>query len=457
MKSKLALAALGLVAGAAALAAALVAGPGPEPGKAASHREAPLISEDPSADVTDFYFFRSPDRPDTVTAILNVNPFSEPSAGPNWYFFSPSAKYVIHFDNTGDAKPDVSYEFRFRTLKASLSTTLPLGCVAGKCQSYNVWRVVGGKGTAIGKNLPVAPNNIGPRTRGAFESGASYQEIRDRTVKGLRGGGLVYAGPADDPFWGDIGAAFDAVTIRNGTGNKGGGVDAFAGFNVHSIALQLPVSAVKGSGDVVGAWGAVYRERVTVQGGKAKQSWVQVSRLGNPLLNELLIPTSLKDKWNATSPDQDAQFNSQLLAPTLAAVTNQIYGGLGLQLGIPEKNRTDLLAAFHSGLGLLGNELGKDADMVRLNLATPPAATPNRLGPLAGDVAGWPNGRRLQDDVVDIALIALGGALYTPANVLPLGDGVDANDRPFGASFPYLALPHEGLANSHGAAQPVIP
>lgn len=456
MRRKATIAVLGLAVAASALAAALVSGAGPDDGIAASHREAPLISEDPGADVTDFYLFRSPERPDTVTAIMNVNPFEEPSAGPNWYFFSPSAKYVIHFDNSGDGKPDVSYEFKFKTLKASLSSTLPLGCVAGKCQSYNVWRVKGGRGSAIAKNLPVAPNNIGPRTRGAFEGGADYSTIRDRTIKGVKGGGLVYAGPADDPFFGDIGAAFDLVTIRNGTGNKGGGIDSFGGFNVHAIALQIPISEIKGSGDVVGAWASVYRQTAKT-GGKGTGGWVQVSRLGNPLLNELLIPTAKKDLWNATSPDGDAQFNPFILNPSLAAATNAIYKPLGLDLKIPEKNRVDLLAAFHSGLGLLKNELGKDADMIRLNLTTPVAATPGRLGPLAGDVAGWPNGRRLTDDVIDVALIALGGALFDPPNALPLGDGVNANDRPFGSSFPYVALPWEGLANTHGTPYPVTP
>jgi hypothetical protein len=457
MRRTQALVALGLLAGAIALVAALTSGPGPEAGTAASHREAPLISEDPSADITDFYFFRSPDNPDTVTAIMNVNPFEEPSAGPNWYGFSPTARYVINFDNTGDGKPDVAYEFRFKTQGASLSKTLPLGCIAGKCQSYTVFETKAGKSSKVGKNLPVAPNNIGPRTRGAFEGGASYQTIRDRTIKGLKGGGLVYAGPADDPFFGDIGAAFDAVTIRSGTGNKGGGRDSFAGFNVHTIAIQIPISEIKGTGDVTGAWSAVWRQKATTHG-SGKGGWVQVSRLGNPLLNELLIPTAYKDLWNATTPDKDSQFDKYLEAPTLAAVTNQIYGGLGLQLNIPEKNRADLVAAFHKGLGLLGNELGPtEADEIRLNLTTPPAAIPKRLGPLAGDVAGWPNGRRLQDDVIDVALIALGGALYTPANVLPLGDGVDANDLPYGTSFPYVALPWEGLANTHGTPFPVTP
>jgi len=450
-----------LVAAAAALVVGLLLtkGSGPAPAGAASHREAPLISEDPYADVTDFYLFRSPDKPDTLTAVMAVNPFEEPAAGPNWYGFSPSAKYSIHFDNGGDGKPDVTYELKFRTGKASLSDTLPLGCIAAKCQSYNIWRIVNGKGSSIGKNFPVAPNNIGPETRKNFENGASYQQIRDRTIMNLKGGGVVYAVPSDDPFFGDIGAAFDAVTIRSGTGNKGGGVDSFAGFNVHLIAIQIPISAVKGKTDVVGAWGAVYRQKTSVRGtAGASNPWVQVSRLGNPLLNELLIPTNMKDKWNATSPDQDAQFDKFLLTPTLAAVTNSLYQARGLTLNIPEKNRADLKAAFHNGLDLLKNSTGsKSADELRLNVATPLAASPNRLGPLAGDVQGWPNGRRLQDDVIDIALIALGGALYTPANTLPLGDGVNGNDRSFAASFPYIPLPHEGFTSSHGAPQPTTP
>jgi len=441
---------------AAVAVVAVVRGPGPDEAPAASHREAPFSSKDPTGDISDFYLFRSPDRPDTVTAIMNVNPFSDPSAGPIWFDFDTTAKYVIHFDRTGDGRADVSYEFRFRNMPASRSDTLPLGCIAGVCQRYNVWRVVGGRGSSIGRNLPVAPTNIGPRTRTTFEGGKSYEEIRGATVRNVQRNSRVFAGPADDPFFGDIGAAFDALGFRNGTGNMGGGKDTFAGFNVSTIAIQIPISEIKGSGDVVGAWGAVYRQSQTVRPRSAAARWVQINRLGNPLLNELLIPTAMKDQWNRTAPNRDSQYTRFLETPALAAAANALYPTLNLN--IPETGRADLVAAFHQGLDLLGNTTGPvQADMIRLNLSTPPAATPNRLGPLAGDVAGWPNGRRLEDDVVDIALVALGGALFTPANVLPLGDGVDANEKAYLPAFPYVAIPHEGFANSHGELKPTTP
>jgi hypothetical protein len=435
---------------------AVVRGPGPDEAPAASHGEAPFSSKDPTGDISDFYLFRSPDRPGTVTAIMNVNPFSDPSAGPYWFDFDTTAKYVMHFDRTGDGRADVSYEFRFRNTAASRSTTLPLGCVAGVCQRYNVWRVVGSRGTSIGRNLPVAPTNIGPRTRDTFEGGKSYEQIRGATVRDLRRGGRVFAGPADDPFFGDIGAAFDAIGFRNGTGNMGGGKDTFAGYNVHTIAIQIPISEIRGSGDVVGAWAAVYRPAQSVRPLAGGTRWVQINRLGNPLLNELLIPTALKDRWNRTAPNRDSQYTRYLETPALAAVANSLYPTLNLN--IPETDRADLVAAFHHGLDLLGNSTGTvAADMLRLNLSTPPAAMPNRLGPLAGDVAGWPNGRRLEDDTIDIALIALGGALFTPPNVLPLGDGVNANEKAYLSAFPYVAIPHEGFANSHGELKPTTP
>jgi hypothetical protein len=458
------LAALGLAA--AAVGTTIGVASGPDEATSASHREAPLVSQDPSADISDFYLFTDPNDSDYVTAIVDVQPFAEPGAGPNWYAFSDAALYAIHFDNDGDGKPNVSYEFKFKTQKASLSNALPLGCVAGKCQSYNVWRVVNGKGSQIVSNAPVPATDIGPRTRGTFQKVNSYQEVRDAAIKTTKRGGLVFAGPADDPFFGDIGAAFDGVGFRSGTGNKGGGKDTFAGFNVHTIAIQIPKQDVRGAGDVVGAWAAVYRPKAgvgerAVKGASEYRSnrvtYVQVNRLGNPLMNELFPTTNVKDAWNASTPDKDKQWDKYLTKPGLAAVVNSLYASL--DLGIQEDNRTDLLAAFHTGLPGL-NELSKNgahADLLRLNLTTPVAASPNRLTALGGDTQGWPNGRRLQDDVVDVALIALGGALLPTPKVLPLGDGVNANDRAFGQKFPYVALPHEGFANSHGVLQPVTP
>ncbi len=435
-----------IAAGALALTLAVTRGPAPEGAKSASHREAPLISQDPSVDVTDVYAFVSPDKPDTVTIIADWNPFEEPSAGPNWYGFSTNARYDLNVDNTGDGKADITYRFQFRDTGNSSSSALPLGCIQSPCQTYSVTKVTGGQSQVIASNLPVAPNNIGPRT---FPNG-SYPGIWSGTVKGLSGGGQVFAGPADDPFYGDIGAAFDLLGFRYDLGSKGGGKDAFAGFNVHVTAIQVPKAQLQGSGDVIGVWADAERPSVQVKGKKVKTVWKQVSRLGNPLVNELLIPTSMKDKWNALSPSSDAQFDGYLTKPLLAPVINSLY-----MLQIPTDNRTDLLAIFHQGLTDLNKFGSASADMLRLNLSIPPTpfADQNRLTVAASpaDPAGWPNGRRLVDDVIDLAENGLEGAFFTPTYwPVVLGDGVNSNDVAYQNQFPYVAQPAEGYADSHG-------
>ncbi len=428
----------------AALAATLglSVGSAPEAATSASHREAPLISQDPTADVTDFYAFVSPDNPETVTLIADWIPFEEPSAGPNWYGFSTHARYDINIDNTGDARADIVYRFEFRdNPDASFG---PLGCIGGACQYGMLTRIANGRATVISRNLVVGPNNIGPTFT------PNYQSIFNSQIKAIAGG-KAFVGQADDPFYGDIAAAFDSVTIRNGTGSTGGGSDSFAGFNVHVTALQLSKSVLEGDGDIVGAWASASRPAAYV--GKQGHRWVQVSRLGNPLTNELLIPTTLKDEWNARRPAGDARYNGFLTEPTLAGVINQLYG-----LEIPTTGRTDLLAIFHQGLDGLNRFGTRDSDMLRLNLSIAPTVNPNRYGAALGDLAGWPNGRRLVDDVIDIAENGLEGALFTPQYwPVVLGDGVDANDKPYQSTFPYVALPHEGYANGHGALQPVTP
>lgn len=442
MRRKTLLALLVVAAGALALAVGLVKG-GPPAVKAASHREAPLVSQDATIDSTDFYAFVSPDNPDTVTLIADYVPFEEPSAGPNWYAFSTHARYDINVDNTGDAKPDLIYRFTFAdNPKATFG---PLGCIGGACQYYTLTKIEGRKKTVLVKNGAVGPNNIGPKFT------PSYASIMASEVRSLPGGGHAFVGQADDPFFGDIGAAFDAVTIRNDFGQKGGGKDAFAGFNVHVLALQLPKSEVKGAGNIIGTWTSASRPASFV--GKKGNRWVQVSRLANPLTNELLIPTTLKDEWNADRPAGDAEYDKWLTDPILAGVVNQLYG-----LQIPTTSRTDLLAIFHQGLPGLNKFGTVDADMLRLNLSIPPAASPNRLTVAAGDTAGWPNGRRLVDDVIDLAENGLEGAFFTP-KYLPvvLGDGVDGNDKPYQSHFPYVAIPHQGFANSHGTLQPATP
>jgi len=429
------------VAAAAAVAAVAWRG-GPSSAQASSHREAPLIAQDPTADNTDVYAFRSPDKPSTVTLIDNVIPGEDPAAGPNWYTFSPSARYDIYVDRNGDGKPDVSWYFRF-------NAGTPTAFLGGTQQSYTVTKVVGHRTTVVGNGLLTPPDNIGPR------STPDYHTLAQAGVHTLSDGSSVFAGQRDDPFFGDIGAIFDLVAIRNGTGATGGGRDFFAGYAVHSIELQVPISMLDTKSHVIGMWAATDRPEIQTAGGRAPgMHWVQVSRLGNPLINEVLIPTDDKDKWNATTPNKDDQFKQYYEKPILAALLNKLYPGLN----VPEDNRSDLVSVLGTGLPGLNYTGPKFADELRLNLSIAPTAAVgegNRLGVLGNDLAGWPNGRRLEDDVIDIAERAVGGALVN--NPLPLGDGVDSNDVALQQSFPYEADPFSGFDNTKGQAYPTHP
>jgi Domain of unknown function (DUF4331) len=437
---KLAFVLLAAAASAALITALASRGGSPSAAQASSHREAPLISEDPSADNTDTYAFRSPDRPDTVTIMANYIPGEDPAAGPNWYTFSTSARYVVYADMNGDGKPDVTWRFRF-------TNQAPVAFLQNTEQKYTVTRLDGKSSRVVGSGLLTPPDNIGPR------STANYHALALAGVHDLNDGSKVFAGQRDDGFFGDVGAIFDLVAIRHGTGATGGGKDFFAGFAVHSVALQVPLSQLDNGGNhIVGIWAAAERPKVTVSGGGKK--WVQVSRLGNPLINEVLIPTQLKDKWNATTPDKDKQFEQSYSSPVLAHLLNQLYPQFG---PFQETNRSDLVSVLLTGLKEPNlNYTGPtDADELRLNLAIAPTASVgqgNRLGVLGGDLAGWPNGRRLEDDVIDIAERAVGGALI--GHSLPLGDGVDANDVPYMATFPYQADPFSGFDNTKGQQKP---
>jgi hypothetical protein len=432
-----------LITAAAAALGLTVAFGGNPPGSAtaSSHREAPLVSEDPSADNTDVYAFRSPDKPDTVTIISNVIPGEDPAAGPNWYTFSPTARYDVYADRNGDGKPDVTWRFRFKA-------GTPTAFLGGTQQSYTVTKIADGKTTVVGSGLTTPPDNIGPR------STPNYHALAAKGVHRLSDGTLVFAGQRDDPFFGDIGAAFDLVAIRHGTGATGGGRDFFAGYGVHSIALQVPISMLDTTSHVIGVWAATDRPRVTVAHGRAKPEWVQVSRLGNPLVNELFIPTELKDKWNATTPAQDQQFEKYYSSPLLAALLNKLYPQFG---PFKEHDRSDLVAVLGTGLNepKLNYTGPTFADELRLNLSiapTAPVGKGNRMGVLGGDLAGFPNGRRLEDDVIDIGERAVGGALI--GHSLPLGDGVNANDQPLQRSFPYAPDPFSGFDNTKGLLSP---
>jgi Domain of unknown function (DUF4331) len=447
---KLAIPLLAAAALAALVAALTSQGGNPSAAQASSHREAPLISEDPSADNTDTYAFRSPDRPDTVTIIANYIPGEDPAAGPNWYTFSPSARYVVYADKNGDGKADIAWQFRFKN-------RAPVAFLQNTQQEYTVTRLDGKAARVVGAGLLTPPDNIGPR------STPDYHALAMAGIHDLSDGSKVFAGQRDDGFFGDIGAAFDLVAIRKGTGASGGGKDFFAGYAVHAISLQVPLSQLDNGGNhVVGIWAASDRPVTKVsltraRGAKSlKKSteWKQVSRLGNPLINELLIPTELKDKWNATMPDKDKQFAQYYSAPILAKLLNQLYPQFG---PFQETNRTDLVSVLLTGLKEPNLNFTGDtqADEIRLNLGiapTAPVGHGNRLGVLGGDLAGYPNGRRLEDDVIDISERAVGGVLI--GHSLPLGDGVDANDVPYLTTFPYQADPFSGFENTKGQQKP---
>ena len=459
--------ALTLVAGAvvvSAAAAAVLRGPSPADGTASSHREAPLISEDPTADNTDLYAFRSPDRPDTISIISNVLPAEDPAAGPNYYRFSASARYNVYIDRDGNARPDVTYRFQFRNKPGALF-------LGNTVQDYTVTRVVGSRSTVVARGS-TPPNNIGPK------STPNYRTLAANAVTQLEGGGLVFAGQREDAFFGDIGGIFDLLNFRRGTGNAGGGKDFFAGYGVHALALQIPISQLDDADHTVGIWTSVERRIVRITtitekrriqvrvGGKlvtrrvpvkrqwATRPWVQVSRLGNPLVNEVVIPTSRKDEWNRATPAQDSRFVQYFTTPILAAAINQLYPGA---INAPERDRDDLVAVLLTGVPQLNNTGTTRADMLRLNMSIAPSGavgTGNRLGVLAGDLAGFPNGRRLEDDVIDIAERAVAGKLKGNARADALGDGVDGNDVPHMTSFPYEADPPSGFDNTKGQQKP---
>jgi Domain of unknown function (DUF4331) len=465
---------------AVSLLAALVAGVlVVDLGSGSSHREAPLTSIDPTADDTDVYAFTANDAPGALTVVANWIPFEDPAGGPNFYKFDDRAEYYINVDNTGDGKYDVRYQFKFKTKvrnKNSFLYALPgVSSISDPklnvVQTYQVVREIYSNGKLrsakrIAKGLPVAPNNVGPKTI------PDYDKVANEAIQSLPGGGKVFAGQVDDPFFVDLGTTFDAINIRKGTGNAGGGKDDLAGYNVHSIVLQVPEADVTKDGKavadasagnaVVGVWSSTDRKRLQVTGiaatskKKAKAAHdedIQVSRLGNPLVNEVVIPLGKKDFFNATQPSDDLKnFGKYVLSPELAKVINILYPGLN----VPENDRTDIVQALLTGLPGL-TEIAKNApptDTLKINLGVPPTA-PDKVstfGVVAGDNAGFPDGRRLSDDVVDLSLRVVGG--FLKGNKLPLGDGVDKNDVPFRTTFPYVASPHDGFDSSLKRSEP---
>jgi len=445
-------------------------------GTASSHREAPLISNDPTADNTDTYAFVSPDDADTVTLIANWYPFQEPAGGPNFYFWATEdqARYNIKIDNDGDAVPDITYRWTFQTIDTRADVDYPDSTSDGTFlynngpvtsfddatllfkQTYTLTEIAeDGTETELVSGAPVAPSRVGDASM------PDYQALRDEAIVPVEGG-LSFVGQADDPFFLDL-RVFD---LLYGGDLSEVGVDTLDGFNVNSVALQVPIADVtEGDDPVIGVWSTTDRPSVRTQSAvDGSQSYegdfVQISRLGNPLVNEVVVPAYLKDAFNFLPPVADAtvpEVVDKVNDPELPKLLEAIYG-----LPAKETPRTDLFAIFLTGLTGLNRPAADDAlpsEQLRLNTSIPPTDEPNRLGVLAGDNAGFPNGRRLADDAVDIALQAVAGAVTVDdtgtatgveiVDALAAGDAVDVNDYAFGAAFPYLALPTSGTDVSH--------
>ena len=447
---------------------------GPTASNASSHREAPGTYSDPQIDNTDVYAFVSPDKPDTVTLIANFYPFQEPAGGPNFYPWADKARYDINLDTDGDSDADITYRYTFRNedQRAAKETFLyNNGQVRSLTdenllfrQRYTLTEIRGGTSKVLFSNGRAAPSNVG------IASMPSYLHLRNQAVKSIPGGTRSYVGQADDPFFLDL-RIFD---LLYGANLSQTGANTLAGFNVNTIALQIPKTALnfQGGETVVGVWSDTERPSTKVLNPDGSRTYSgpyqQVSRLGNPLVNEVVLPIGLKDAFNAIPPSVDRTIPAvvdRVHDPEVPKLIEAIYG-----LEAPATPRDDLFSIFLTGLkGLNQPKSVQPAEMLRLNTAIPPTARPNRLGVLAGDNAGFPNGRRLTDDVVDIALQALEGAVTTDAqgratavNIVPAlaaGDRVNYNDKTFQKTFPYVAIPWSGSKvrpGSEGNRPPAI-
>ena len=467
---------------------------------AASHREAPLIANDPTADITDFYFFRSWQDPDNAILILNAIPSQEPGSGPNYFNFADDVLYEIHIDNNkNNIAANIVYQIRFKTEIRQPGNVFPLAYVAlppitaltgggseGLLvrQSYTVTEQRYGqppRDLGTGPMFAV-PSNVGPRTM------PKYEELASKGMYPLKNGGRVFAGQRDETFYIDLGGTFDTLNLHISPilsdaddandavivgAPAAGTADTFSGFNVNTIALEIPISELIGpnGNKVLGAYASTSRPKVSVikKNGDRDNStrFVQVARMGNPLVNELVIPTNMKDKWNATDAEDENDFVPFYCNSALATALNAVFG-----TGFPTANREDLVNAllrYAPGTPVCGSGKTNEAlaDLLRVDLDVPatPAAGQKRLGPLAHDAsgnatpdrAGWPNGRRPNDDVTDVALRVVAGILTNPA-VPNLGDGVNFNVGSVGGNktangiataFPFLPTPFDGRDRRH--------
>jgi Domain of unknown function (DUF4331) len=466
----------------------------PPPTFAASHREAPITALDQKADITDWFTFVSPEHPDRVIMILNVDPFLEPSNGPNYFPFDPGILYEMKIDNNHDGLADITFQFRFKTEIRSPGTfTGFVGGLAGippitaldgagsqglsLRQSYSVTMVTKDGSSMIlsdDQNLYAVPSNVGPRTM------PNYPALFQQGVYTLYNGIRVFAGTVADPFYIDLGGVFDSLNLRktasapvlnstvDGDDLHNYAPNALAGFNVNSIVLEVPIAMLTSDGAVhaasdkqavIGTWATTSRKRTSVLGeaaGRNQNAWAQVQRMGNPLINEAVIGTGSKDRFSMDEPYNDKQFANFVLNPQLP----QILATLGVP--VPPAPRTDLLllVQYRAPIcpGCAAADAGPVADLLRLNTGIPPTSTAKqkRLGFLAGDTAGFPNGRRPVDDVFDIAVRALAGILVDGAKYgTPLGDGVNVSSSVISGTFPIMAPAYSGRDSVHqGPGQP---
>lgn len=481
----------------------------------ANHREAPLTAIDNKADITDWFAFVSYDNPAKVTMIMNVDPFLQPSNGPNYFPFDPEVLYEMKVDNTFDGVDDIKIQFRFSRPEIRLpgvftgfvgvGTGVPApanspppvapgtpvippaiitldgpgseGLSLRQTYTVTILKKIGTTWTTVFSSgvlkLFAVPANVGPRTM------PSYDALARQGVYNLASGVRVFAGTIDDPFYIDLGGAFDTLHFRSGATGVGVpglltddqdaddtrnfAADAVSGFNVNTIAIELPTSMLTRDGQLhaasdplatIGTYATTSRPRIktqpTVPGGLPGLStnFVQIQRMGNALINELLIGTGDKDKFSMGEPKNDAAFASYLLDPLLARVINAAYAGA---VAIPTPPRLDLLplVTYAPPIAAAGTPAGPVADLLRLNTGVlpTPAASRKRLGLLAGDPAGYPNGRRVSDDVTDISARAVVGVLNPAFGGFPnnrIGDGVNSNDKPYQETFPYVGFSHSG-------------
>jgi hypothetical protein len=482
--------------------ALLLAAPG-GPAQAANHREAPITALDRASDITDWYTFVSYDDPNRVTLVLAVDPLLEPSNGPNYFPFDPNVLYTFHVDNDQDGvADDVRFEVRFQTeIRLPDVFTTAVGGIAGippitkldgpgseglgVRQTYTVSLVRNHQRTELsqGKKLYAVPSNAGPRTMPGY---AAAGGLFEQGIYSLSQGVKAFAGTTDDAFYIDLGAAFDSLNFRMAAGggvlspaqdaddNTNFAPDDVSGFNVNTIALEVPITLLTRDGQwhpstdakaVLGTYGTTSRPRQQVRRVTPEKDNFnnftfrrlrQVQRMGNPLINELIIGTGSKDRFSMDDPENDSQFANFFLRPLLATV----FGTLGIP--VPSGDRTDLLplVTYTGPIVPPGTPAGPIADLLRINTGIPPTplASQKRLALLTlldsdpgnDDPAGFPNGRRPGDDVTDIAARAVGGILADPvAFGTRIGDGVNKDDMPKRGTFPFVNPSHDGRNSRH--------